>query len=137
MNPNAVVICDVQAVQDLPIGNSERWGRIGLSSRSQNPEPSMQLPGVEIRQNPHGCSIAKAIRNSWGSLPAGGRGPLNRDRKSNRIELQGPGRRIPSPYFDGEHLTTDDGVLALQQVDQKLQIFRRFAEGFLDARKVS
>ena len=56
--------------------------------------------------------------------------------KSNRIELQGPGRRTFTADFDGGHLTSDGGVLALHQVDQKLQILRRFADCFLDAREV-
>ena len=63
------------------------------------------------------------------------RSPLNTHCKSDRIELQGPGRRILTADFDGGHLTTDGGVVALQQIDQKLQIMRRFADCFVDARE--
>lgn len=59
---------------------------------------------------------------------------MNTHCKSNRIELQGPGSRTFTADFDGGHITTDAGVLALQQVDQKLQILRRFADCFVDAR---
>lgn len=55
--------------------------------------------------------------------------------KSDRIELQGPGRRILTADFEGGHLTTDGGVVALQQVDQKLQIMRRLADCFVDERE--
>lgn len=59
---------------------------------------------------------------------------MNTHCKSNRIELQGPGSRTFTADFDGGHITTDAGVLALQQVDQKLQILSRFADCFVDAR---
>ena len=54
--------------------------------------------------------------------------------KTNRIELQGPGRQILTADFNGGHLSSDAGVLVLQQLDQKLGILRRFAECFVDAR---
>ena len=60
--------------------------------------------------------------------------PLKTHCKTNRIELQGPGRQILTADFDGGHLTCDAGVLALQQLDQKLGILRRFADCFVDAR---
>lgn len=60
---------------------------------------------------------------------------MNTHCKSDRIELQGPGRRILTADFDGGHLTTDAGVVALQQIDQKLHILRRFADCFVDARE--
>ena len=54
--------------------------------------------------------------------------------KPNRIEFQGPGRQIFTADFDGGHLTSDAGVVVLQQLDQKLGILRRFADCFVDAR---
>lgn len=60
---------------------------------------------------------------------------MNTHCKSNRFELQGPGRRILTGDFNGGHLTSDGGVLVLQQIDQKLQILKRFSECFVDARE--
>ena len=54
--------------------------------------------------------------------------------KTDRIELQGPGRQVLTVDFDGGHLTSDAGVVLLQQVDEKLDLVRRFADCFVDAR---
>lgn len=59
---------------------------------------------------------------------------MNTHCKPNRLELQGPGRQVLTADFDGGHLTSDAGVLVLQQLDRRLGILRRFADCFVDAR---
>lgn len=54
--------------------------------------------------------------------------------KTDRIELQGPGRQVLTASFDGGHLTSDAGVVVLHELDQKLGILRRFSDCFVDAR---
>ena len=54
--------------------------------------------------------------------------------KSNRLQLQGPGRRDLVADFDGGTITSDGGAILLREVDRQRQIVRRFADCFVDAR---
>ena len=54
--------------------------------------------------------------------------------KSNRLELQGSGRRTLVADFDGGTITSDGGALLLREVDRQREIVRRFAACFVDAR---
>jgi hypothetical protein len=50
------------------------------------------------------------------------------------MEFQEVGRRVVKAEFDGGHITSDAGVLALREVDRKFALCRRFAQCFKDHR---
>ena len=51
-----------------------------------------------------------------------------------QMEFQGLGRRNVQAAFDGGHVSSDGGALLLREVDQRLDICRRFARCFSDYR---
>jgi hypothetical protein len=53
---------------------------------------------------------------------------------ASQMEFQGIGRRVVKAEFDGGHITSDAGVLALRELDEKLDLCRRVAECFTDHR---
>lgn len=57
--------------------------------------------------------------------------------KTNQLEFEGVGRRCVVAKFDGDHVTSDGGLLLLHEVAKRTAIFEKFAACFQDHRDQS
>ncbi len=53
---------------------------------------------------------------------------------SSQIEFEGVGKRKLVASFDAEHITSDGGMVLLEQVDRRFGVMHRFANCFVDHR---
>lgn len=53
---------------------------------------------------------------------------------SSQIEFEGVGKRKLVASFDAEHITSDGGMVLLEQVDRRFGVMHRFADCFVDHR---